>query len=107
MKRLNTFHFALLIVCMVLLSIETGWTQPQEETFNLTGGQQSFVVPNRVNSIHIQAWGAQGANSTFETTGLGGLGGFAEGDLAVTPGQTLEIFVGGVKPPKTGSPFKL
>ncbi len=26
---------------------------------------------------------------------MGGLGGFAEGDLAVTPGQTLEIFVGG------------
>ncbi len=28
-------------------------------------------------------------------TGLGGLGGFAEGVLRVTPGQALEIFVGG------------
>ena len=29
------------------------------------------------------------------STGLGGLGGFAEGDLIVVPGQTLQIFVGG------------
>ena len=95
MKRLHKFQIALLILFTGLVSIETGWAQPQEAIFNFTGEQQSFVVPNGVNSIHIQAWGAQGANATGQTTGLGGFGGFAEGDLAVTPGQILEIFVGG------------
>ena len=82
---------------MVLLNIENTWAQPQEATFNFTGGQQSFVVPPGVTSIHIEAWGAQGADATFPNgpTGIAGLGGFAEGDLAVTPGQILEIFVGG------------
>ena len=94
MKRLYKTQITLLVLFIVLLSIETVWAQPQEATFNSTGGQQSFPVPNGVSSIHIQAWGAQGANATAPT-GLGGLGGFAEGDLAVTPGQTLEIFVGG------------
>ncbi len=93
MKRLNTFYFALIMMLMVFVSIETGWAQPVEQNFNFTGGQQSFVVPDGVNSVHVQAWGAQGG---MPIQGVpAGLGGFAEGDLAVTPGQTLEIFVGG------------
>ncbi len=96
MKRLNTIHITILFVFTVLFGIETTWAQPEEITFNFTGDQQSFVVPPNVFSIHIQAWGAQGANVVGpQTTGLGGLGGMAEGDLEVTPGQVLEIFVGG------------
>jgi len=95
MKLIKSINITLLIVFMVLVGIDTTWAQPQEVTFNFTGAQQSFVVPPDVLSIHIQAWGAQGADATISTTGLGGLGGFAEGDLAVVPGQTLEIFVGG------------
>jgi len=92
MKVLKSINITLLIVFIVLLNIETTWAQPQEVTFNFTGGQQSFVVPDNVFRIHIQAWGAQGAD-TFGA--LGGLGGFAEGDLDVNPGQILRIFVGG------------
>jgi len=94
MKLIKSINITLLIVFMVLVGIDTTWAQPQEVTFNFTGAQQSFVVPPDVLSIHIQAWGAQGADANF-SSGLGGLGGFAEGDLAVVPGQTLEIFVGG------------
>ena len=93
MKRSYTFYFALIMMLMVSVSIETGWAQPVEQTFNFTGGQQSFVVPDGVTNIHVQAWGAEGATVVPEAPA--GLGGFAEGDLAVTPGQTLEIFVGG------------
>ena len=93
MKRLHTFYFALLMLLMVFLSIETGWAQ--QATFNFMGNAQSFVVPAGVISIHIEAWGAEGATVVTTTTGVGGLGGMAEGDLAVTPGQTLDIFVGG------------
>lgn len=106
MKLLKAINITFLFVFVVLLNVETTWAQPQEETFNFTGGQQSFVVPPNVFQIHIQAWGAQGANATAETTGLGGLGGFAEGDIDVFPGQTLQIFVGGqgttVQPASSG-----
>lgn len=66
-----------------------------QTTFNYTGAQQTYVVPAGVSSIHIECYGAQGGHGGPSTTGLGGLGGFAEGDLNVTPGQTLYIYVGG------------
>ena len=93
MKRLNTLYLGILILLFLLLKPETGQAREQEVTFDFTGGQQSFVVPPGVSSIHIQAWGAEGA--TVVTDAPAGLGGFAEGDLDVAPGQTLEIFVGG------------
>jgi hypothetical protein len=92
MKLLKSINITLLTVFIVLLNIESTWAQPQEVTFNFTGGQQSFVVPDNVVRIHIQALGAQGADTFGD---VGGLGGFAVGDLAVNPGQTLRIFVGG------------
>lgn len=67
-------------------------------TFNFTGSTQLFVVPAGVTSIHIEAFGAQGGQSEIGGTfGViqAGRGGYAEGDLAVIPGQTLEIYVGG------------
>ena len=89
MRRLYTFYFALLMPLMVFVSIETGWAQ--SATFNCTMGAQSFIVPGGVVSIHIEAYGAEGGGND---DGRGGEGGFAEGDLAVTPGETLDIFVG-------------
>jgi hypothetical protein len=62
------------------------------DTFNLTGTEQTWIVPPGVTSVDIAAWGAQGG---ADGTVLGGLGGFATGTLAVTPGQTLYIYVGG------------
>lgn len=61
-------------------------------TFNYTGAQQTFVVPAGVSTVHIDAQGAAGWSGP---TNSGGLGGSAAGDLAVTPGQTLYIYVGG------------
>jgi len=62
------------------------------DTFNFTGSQQMFTVPAGVSSIKIYAYGAQGG---FNTTYAGGQGGFATGNLAVTSGQVLNIYVGG------------
>lgn len=56
-------------------------------TFSATGASQSFVVPAGITSVQIDAAGAQGYN--------GGLGGRATGTLAVVPGETLQINVGG------------
>ena len=66
------------------------------QTFNYTGAAQTWTVPAGVNSIRIKAWGAGGADGIFSgKPGLGGLGGYSEGDLAVTPGQQISLYVGG------------
>lgn len=66
-------------------------------TFSYTGSAQSFIVPSGVTSINIEAWGASGQGVTVEqyTPSTGGLGGYATGDLAVTPGDVIWVYVGG------------
>ena len=61
-----------------------------ETVFEYTGSMQSWIVPDGVTSIILDAYGAQGSNPTF-----GGWGGRARGSLAVTPGQELFLYVGG------------
>lgn len=63
-----------------------------QTTFNYTGAVQTYTVPAGVTSIQVEAWGAQGGDN-FSSTG--GLGGYISGDLTVTPGQVLDIYVGG------------
>jgi hypothetical protein len=68
--------------------------------FVFTGGPQAIVVPEGVTSIRIDVWGAQGGAASNNSLcsaphDTGGLGGHARGTLAVTPGETLHIFVGG------------
>ncbi|MBK6566016.1 MAG: T9SS type A sorting domain-containing protein [Saprospiraceae bacterium] len=66
------------------------------DTFNFTGQVQQYIVPPGVTSIEIETWGAQGANGTVgNAPGNGGLGGYSKGTLAVTPGETLYLNVGG------------
>ncbi|MEM0997664.1 MAG: HYR domain-containing protein [Bacteroidota bacterium] len=64
------------------------------QTFNFTGSVQSFTVPANVTSVNIQAWGGQGRTNSGNNI-AGGRGGYATGNLAVTPGNTLYIYVGG------------
>ena len=63
-----------------------------KQIFNYTGAPQTLTIPAGVTSITIEAWGAQGGSSQ---TGVGGKGGYSKGDLAVTPGETINIYVGG------------
>ena len=60
-------------------------------TFSYTGNEQTFVVPAGVTSVHINGQGASG----WSGSNPGGLGGTASGDLTVSPGETLYIYVGG------------
>jgi uncharacterized repeat protein (TIGR01451 family) len=69
-------------------------------TFSYTGASQSFVVPSSgVSALTIDAWGAQGSGGSGAASGaLGGSASaqFAVGpSAAVTPGETLDVFVGG------------
>lgn len=58
-----------------------------QTTFNMTGAVQNYVVPAGVNSIQIEAYGAQGGSN-------GGQGAYISGEFTVTPGETLTIIVG-------------
>lgn len=59
-------------------------------TFNYTGALQSFVVPPGVTAVTTDGYGAAAWNG-----GTQGRGGRLQGVLAVTPGQTLYISIGG------------
>jgi hypothetical protein len=74
-------------------SVSISGGTPIVTTFNFTGSMQDWVVPSGVGQVTIDAWGAQG-NSNAQGV-VGGLGGKASGSLAVNPGDTLHIFVGG------------
>lgn len=78
-------------------------------SFAYTGAMQTWTVPAGVTSITIDAYGAGGGtgasgNSSAGATlgGPGGRGSRASGTLAVTPGQVLNIFVGGAGGVSTG-----
>jgi len=61
-------------------------------SFGETGGAQSWTPPVGVDSVTVDAFGAQGG---YGDRSNGGLGGEAEATLQVTPGQPLEVLVGG------------
>ncbi|NBV14360.1 MAG: hypothetical protein EBS07_09880, partial [Sphingobacteriia bacterium] len=63
----------------------------QTQTFNYTGSAQTFVVPTGVTSLTVEAWGAKGGNSGY----TGANGGYTRGTITVTPGQTINVYVGG------------
>ena len=62
-----------------------------DTTFSYTGAQQTFTVPSGVSTITIQAYGAQGTDGRSP----GGLGGDVVGDLTISAGNTLYVYVGG------------
>src|SRR5437899_880397 len=69
--------------------------QPVTQTFNCTGAAQTFTVPDGFTEITIDASGAQGGTGNAETPangGPGGPGGRAQATIAVTPGETLDVF---------------
>ncbi|MES2704962.1 MAG: GEVED domain-containing protein, partial [Bacteroidota bacterium] len=80
----------------VLLFLLLGWSWEaiaQTTTFNYTGSVQTYTVPSGCTQIVADVQGAQGGNFTSASSS-GGLGGRAQGTIAVTPGQVLYIYVG-------------
>ncbi|HET7485217.1 MAG TPA: hypothetical protein VFJ64_07545 [Solirubrobacterales bacterium] len=67
--------------------------QATTATFAFTGGEQTFVVPAGVTSVHVVAIGGSGGAS--EVSVPGGAAAQVTGDVVVTPGQTLYVEVGG------------
>src|SRR5262249_3422088 len=67
-------------------------------TFTYTGAAEAWVVPAGVTSAVFAVYGAQGGNFTplgASPGGSGGMGGAVIAALALTPGATLNMRVGG------------
>ena len=67
--------------------------QPVE--FNYTGKVQKFTAPY-TGKFKLEVWGAEGGGNTSRTdSSHSGLGGYSQGTISLTQGQTLYIYVGG------------
>jgi hypothetical protein len=69
-------------------------------TCSYTGAAQTWVVPAGVSSATFDVYGAQGGGALNEASGFpkftpGGKGAHVSATLSLTPGQSLEIMVGG------------
>ena len=63
------------------------------QTFVFTGGPQLYVVPDGVTAINVTVKGGRGG--TPPSGGTGGAGATVTATIAVTPGETLQVMVGG------------
>jgi Bacterial Ig-like domain (group 3) len=75
-------------------------------TYNYSPNYQSFTVPAGETSLHIVMAGGSGANGQGSYGGgPGAPGGEVTGDLAVTPGEVLTLWVGGAGQPGGGQGY--
>src|SRR3990172_96405 len=86
MKKIT--HLLLAVFALTAISATSQTTQK----FEFTGKVQTFVVPKGVTSITVDMAGGSGGNVT---TAIGGKGGRVQCTVPVTPGETLQIYVGG------------
>lgn len=103
MSKLFLIFYTIVLIINVLLvqsiNIDPSQTHRQllaysaTQTFSYTGNVQSFTVPSDLYSLTIDAYGSQGAN--YDSLGTGGLGGYIQASISATPGQTLNVYVGG------------
>ncbi|MFA7274849.1 MAG: gliding motility-associated C-terminal domain-containing protein [Crocinitomicaceae bacterium] len=89
-KGNKMMSFAVVAV-LTLVNLISGslWAQTST-TYNYTGAVQTYTVPPCVTSITVTAAGAKGGGPA------GGNGAVITGTVAVTPGQVLQLYVGGM-----------
>lgn len=67
------------------------------QTFNFIGFMQTFTVPACVTSFTLKVWGAGGGGGGWDVNkgGNGGGGAYSTRVISATPGDVLQIWVGG------------
>jgi len=90
MKRIT---LKLSLVLTLIAFFASGGLMAQT-TFNYTGSMQTYTVPAGVSKISIEAYGAEGGQGDGGNY-TGGLGAIIYGEFSVTPGETINIVVGG------------
>lgn len=80
-------------VALAGMSWQAPEVQAAPQTYSYTGGPQIYVVPPGTTSIDVSLSGAQGDSPAGG--GTGGLGGSVTATISVTPGEVLQVMVGG------------
>lgn len=94
--RLRLLVLLAVLISPVVVSLYRGDVEVAHaggQTFNFTGGEQTFVVPPTVTSVSVTLQG--GSGGAFTNGILHAPGGRVTADLAVTPGQIIYVIVGG------------
>ena len=79
-------------VSMDTVQVDTGGSAaPGSMTFSYTGAAQMFIVPACIDSITFDVSGAQGGANWVNNNNFGGQ---VVATIAVTPGETLMVYVG-------------
>jgi len=79
---------------------ELGWLStskmiPVLYKFDYTGAMQTFTAPT-AGTYTLETWGASGGGVTNQAKGSHkGLGGYSKGEIVLTAGQSIYIYVGG------------
>ena len=90
-RRIGSLLFALCLAAVISTEAATFARAAVSETFAYTGGEQTFIVPTGVLAVHAILIGGSGGASGEP----GGAPVIANGDVPVSPGETLYIEVGG------------
>jgi uncharacterized protein YjdB len=78
-----------------ILLLGCNWSATAQSTvINYTGASTTYTVPANTNTVFVTALGADGGND-FHKYSAGGNGAKVNCALAVTPGQILNVYVGG------------
>ena len=86
MKQLYKPLFGIITI-LFFSFIPSSWGQ-ETYTYNYTGAVQTYVVPAGITTILVETAGGDGFGPIGE-------GGMVEAIVPVTPGETLQIYVGG------------
>ena len=89
--NLRRLSAALILVVMVALVPALPASATTTATFSFTGTAQQFAVPAGVTSVDVDVFGAEGGYSV----GTPGKGAQVTATVPVTPGDVLQIMVGG------------
>src|SRR5687768_4956970 len=100
--RTRRFHRGVVLGAVVALSTgamllaggTTSGAAPQTENFGFTGASELFQVPAGVYAITVEAFGAAGGAG--DDGAPAGNGGMATAVVCVTPGEILQVNVGGM-----------
>jgi hypothetical protein len=90
---MNRFCSLKLFILLVILTSVNCAIAQTTTTFGYTGAVQTYTVPAGVTKIYVDAIGGRGGMNYYYSRP--GYGGRVQCALTVTPGQVLNIYVGG------------